>query len=66
MNTNVLHNALNVAMALVAALSLPEVSGLFPPDVAVKIVGAMATLKLVINTLRDGLAGLLKAQPPVQ
>lgn len=53
-------------MALVAALSLPEVSGLFPPDVAVKIVGAMATLKLVINTLRDGLAGLLKAQPPVQ
>lgn len=66
MNTNFLHNVLNVAMAVVSALAIPEVAGLLPPELAVKLVGAMAVFKTVINTLRDGLAGLVKTQPPVQ
>jgi hypothetical protein len=66
MNTNLIHNILNIAIAVVAAASTPEVIALFPPELAVKIVGALATAKLVINGLRDGIKGMVKEQPPVQ
>jgi hypothetical protein len=66
MNTNLLHNLLNIAIALVAVLSLPEVTALLPPEIALVIVGAAATAKTVINVLRDGLTGLVKEQPPVK
>lgn len=66
MNTNLLHNLLNIAIALVAVLSLPEVTALLPPEIALVIVGAAATAKTVINVLRDGLTGLVKNQPPVK
>lgn len=66
MNTNFLHNIMNWAMALIAAFSVPEVVGLLPPDVAVKLVGALAVVKSMINVFRDGVAGLVKNQPPVQ
>ncbi len=66
MNTNLIHNLLNIAIAVVAILSLPEVTALLPPDLALAIVGAAATAKTIINVLRDGLTGLGKEQPPVR
>lgn len=66
MNTNFLHNIINVAIAAVAALSVPEVLALFPPEMGVKIVGVLGGVKLVINAIRDGFAGMVKNQPPVK
>lgn len=66
MNTNLIHNILNIAIAVVAVLSLPEVVGIFPPHIGLAIAGFAATAKTVINVIRDGLTGLVKNQPPVQ
>lgn len=66
MNTNLIHNVLNFLIAGIAALSVPEVVALFPPELALKIVGALGVAKLVINTVRDGFTGLTKEQPPVK
>lgn len=65
MNSNLIHNILNVALAIVAVLSLPEVTSFLPPEIAVMIAGAVGTAKLMINVIRDGLKGLTKSQPPV-
>lgn len=66
MNTNFIHNILNFAIAAVAIVSLPEVTALLPPELGLTIVSVAATAKMVINVIRDGLAGLVKNQPPVQ
>lgn len=66
MNSNTLHNLLNIAIAVVAIVSLPEVVALLPPELGLTIAGAAATLKLVINVIRDGIGGLVKNQPPVK
>jgi hypothetical protein len=65
-NTNLIHNILNIAIAVIAALSVPEVLALIPAEWSVKILAALGTAKLVINTVRDGFAGLVKEQPPVK
>jgi hypothetical protein len=65
-NTNLVHNILNVALAVVAVLSLPEVTRLIPPEYAVFISGVVGTAKLIINVIRDGIDGLVKDQPPVK
>lgn len=66
MNSNLFHNLLNVAIALVAIASLPEVMALIPPEIGLSIAGIAATLKVVINVVRDGVTGLAKEQPPVK
>lgn len=66
MNTNLIHNILNIAIAVIAALSLPEVTALIPPYIAIPMVGILSTAKTVINMIRDGLSGMVKPQPPVQ
>lgn len=66
MNTNFLHNILNIAIALVAILSLPEVVAVLPPELGVVVAGVLAALKTVINIARDGFGGLFKSQPPVR
>lgn len=66
MNTNLLHNVMNVATAAVAALSVPEVVALLPPEKGLAVAGILATVKLVINVIRDGVTGLTKRQPPVE
>lgn len=66
MNSNFLHNILNVAIALVAILSLPEVVAIVPAEYGVVIAGVLAALKTVINIARDGFGGLFKPQPPVR
>jgi len=65
-NTNMLHNFLNVAIAIVAILSLPEVVSLLPPEMGIVIAGVIGVLKTLINLFRDGPTGLFKNQPPVQ
>lgn len=66
MNTNLVHNILNFAIALTAVALLPEVQEILPPEIAVTIAGIAATAKLVINVIRDGISGLIKDQPPVE
>lgn len=66
MNSNFLHNILNIAIALVAILSLPEVTAVLPPEFGVVVAGVLAALKTVINIARDGFGGLFKEQPPVR
>lgn len=65
-NTNAVHNILNIVMALVAGFAAMDWSVIVSQGMAVKIVAALAAVKLVINALRDGLAGMMKPQPPVQ
>lgn len=66
MNTNLFHNLLNIAIAIVAVLSLPEVVAVLPPELGVAIAGVIGILKTLINLFRDGPTGLFKQQPPVR
>lgn len=67
MNTNLLHNILNVAMIVIAGLAGFDFVGMgIDPVTAGKIVAVLGSIKMVINVLRDGVAGLTKPQPPVQ
>lgn len=67
MNTNAIHNVLNVAMIVVAGLAGFDYVGLgLDPVLAGKIVATLGAVKMVINVLRDGVTGLTKPQPPVQ
>jgi hypothetical protein len=67
MNTNLIHNCLNVVMIVVAGLAGFDFVGLgLDPILAGKIVAGLGTAKMIINVIRDGFAGLTKAQPPVQ
>lgn len=66
MNSNLIHNLLNIAIAIVAVLSLPEVVAILPPELGIVIAGVIGVLKTVINLFRDGPIGLFKQQPPVR
>lgn len=66
MNSNLIHNILNIAIALTAVALLPEFQALLPPEVAIAVASAAATAKVVINVIRDGITGLVKNQPPVK
>jgi len=80
MNTNLLHNILNVLIALLGGVTafliatgcttLPtgqlECSASWiSPSVTSIAVMVLGVAKSVINVARDGLAGLVKPQPPV-
>lgn len=75
MNTNLIHNILNIAMVVVGLASVIGcTSTAVGFDCSQSIIGpqwgvyaslAFGGLKLVINVLRDGLGGLVKTQPPV-
>ncbi len=66
MNSNMIHNLLNIAIALVAAMAAFDWTVLVSQSTAMVIVGILASAKTVINVIRDGFAGLVKEQPPVQ
>lgn len=81
MNTNAFHNFLNVLIALVAFVTtiliatgctaLPNGTlecsqSWINPVWTSAIVAGMGILKSVINIARDGFAGLVKRQPPVE
>lgn len=65
LNTNAVHNALNIAIAVVAALMAFDWNVLMEPATAAKVIAGLASAKLMINAVRDGLSGLVKPQPPV-
>lgn len=79
-NTNMLHNVLNVLIALsgllVAVLlatgctqladGILECSqSLISPSYAAVGVAILGALKIAVNIMRDGVGGLIKPQPPV-
>lgn len=81
MNSNLFHNILNVAIAVLAAVtafliatgctSLPEghlecSASWIAPEITAIIVTVLGVLKTVINIVRDGFSGLFKPQPPVE
>ncbi len=81
MNTNLFHNIANVAsLALAGTTAMLLASGcsqngdsLFDcsqswinPTYTTAAVAALQGVKLVVNILRDGFAGLVKQQPPVR
>lgn len=66
MNTNLLHNILNLSIAVLAALVGFDWTGLVSAPLALQIVSALTVIKLIMNALRDGLTGMVKPQPPVQ
>jgi hypothetical protein len=80
LNTNALHNILNVLIALSASMiavllatgctqfadgTLECSQSFIGPGFAAAIAAALSTLKIIINIMRDGVAGLIKPQPPV-
>lgn len=65
-NTNFLHNVINVAIVALPALEVFDWTPFFTDETALKIVGVLGLLKIVINAARDGFAGMTKPQPPVQ
>lgn len=81
MNTNLIHNILNVVIAATAAVTafllatgcIQHPSGnlscegsWISPTWTTGIVAGLGVLKSVINIARDGFTGLFKTQPPVR
>lgn len=66
MNTNLIHNILNFLLAIVGGLMAFDFSAIVSASTAGTIIAILSGAKLVMNALRDGLAGMAKAQPPVQ
>lgn len=64
-NTNFLHNVINVAIVALPALEVFDWTPFFTDETALKIVGGLGLAKIVINAWRDGVTGMVKAQPPV-
>lgn len=66
MNTNMLHNVINILIIVISAMGAMDWTEFVDPETAAGIVGALSALKLVMNMLRDGFTGLVKVQPPVE
>ncbi|WFU07630.1 hypothetical protein QA646_09830 [Rhizobium sp. CB3090] len=80
LNTNALHNVLNILIILSALLvaillatgctqlgdgTLECSRSFIGPSYTAYVVAALGVLKIVINITRDGLSGLVKPQPPI-
>ena len=71
MNTNMIHNILNIVGLIIGSLlaydwTMLGLSASQAAFVAGIVLTADKIIKLAMNVLRDGLGGLFKAQPPVQ
>lgn len=66
MNLNLVHNILNLLIAIMGGLAAFDFSTIVSQGTAGMIVGSLAAAKLIMNALRDGIAGMVKVQPPVQ
>lgn len=66
LNTNLLHNVLNTAIAVIASLEMVDLAPLIGAETSLKVIAGMAVAKIVINIVRDGIVGLAKDQPPVK
>jgi len=80
LNTNTLHNILNVLITVSASVvaillaagctqladgSLECSQSFVAPGYTAAAIAALSALKIAVNILRDGVAGLIKPQPPV-
>lgn len=67
LNSNAIHNFLNVAISVVSVLGLVDWTTVgVAPATALKIVGVLGIVKLVMNATRDGFKGMVEPQPPVK
>lgn len=71
MNTNLIHNILNVIGLIIGALltydwTMLGMSDKMAATVAAAVLLADKIIKLGINLTRDGVSGLVKDQPPVR
>lgn len=71
MNTNLLHNVLNVIGLIIGALltydwTMLGMSDKMAATVAAAVLLVDKIIKLGINLTRDGVSGLVKDQPPVR
>lgn len=66
MNTNFLHNIINVLIVAIPALHEYDWTAFFDAETSIKIVGALGMVKICINAWRDGITGMTKPQPPVE
>jgi len=65
MNSNAAHNVLNMLIVVIGASESFQWSAMLGPVLALQVVAGLATTKLVINAIRDGLMNIFKPQPPV-
>ena len=70
-NSNTFHNLCSLLLLVVGVLGQYDWTALgATPEIALRIVSGLALLtsilKLGVNMQRDGLAGMVKPQPPVQ
>jgi hypothetical protein len=70
MNTNAVHNVLNIIGLIIGALITFDWTqlGLSAETAAIVAGGVLLAdkvIKLAMNVVRDGIGGLFKAQPPV-
>ncbi|UWU23221.1 MULTISPECIES: hypothetical protein [unclassified Rhizobium] len=80
LNTNALHNVLNILITLSALLvaillatgctqlgdgTLECSRSFIGPSYTAYAIAGLGALKIVVNITRDGLSGLIKPQPPV-
>ena len=81
LNTNALHNLLNILISLsgllvaillasgctqLASGALECSQSSISPKITAYAIAGLAALKVFVNIGRDGLSGLIKPQPPVQ
>lgn len=71
MNTNLIHNILNVIGLIIGALltydwTMLGMSDKMAATVAAAVLLVDKIIKLGINLTRDGVSGLVKDQPPVR
>lgn len=71
MNTNMIHNILNVLFGIIGVLLATDFTTFgVDPEAAVRIAGSLMIaqniIKVGMNITRDGITGLVKKQPPVQ
>lgn len=70
MNTNAIHNILNLVSVIIGSLVTFDWAGLgMEPATAATVAGVVLManniVKLAMNIFRDGLGGLFAPQPPV-
>lgn len=68
LNTNSIHNFLNIAISVVAVWGIFDWTslGFIKPEQALAINAILGLTKLTMNAIRDGIKGLVKSQPPVE
>jgi hypothetical protein len=81
MNTNLIHNVLNVVIALLAGVTafllatgcvtmtngdIECSTSWLDPAFTTSAAAVLSVVKTLINVVRDGIAGLTKPQPPVE